>query len=340
VARHERCHRRRQQILDLEHYLDVLGHKPGALAGSKPLKQWRESGRWPTCYDEIWERLRARHGRQNGTRAMVAVVALGREFGHDRLRAAVAAVRYLLTEAALQGVARAGRCRRAGPLRPADADGGRLRHAALGGSGVMGELQSEAIHAAPHVGGAGGEPNAHPGGRHHRLRRTDIMRRSAARLTSSSTLTRTPPASSISINPDRRGVATLKGVAAGVDGVCAMSGDAAIPSGNKRIADRLPYSPRRHDAIGRPGSGRSRSAERRPARVHQPQQTLDSATTFSRNATSCARRRSPTISIRGTASLPVAATVAASCLPLIMPRRRSAPRYHRKAALGGRIRCS
>ena len=113
VARHERCHGRRQQIFDLEHYLDVLGHKPGALAGSKPLEQWRASGRWPACYDEIWERLRARHGRQNGTRAMVAVVALGREFDHDRLRVAVAsavalgacdvaAVRYLLTEAGLR----------------------------------------------------------------------------------------------------------------------------------------------------------------------------------------------------------------------------------------------
>jgi hypothetical protein len=28
-------------VLDLEHYLDVLGHKPGAFAGSKPLEQWR-----------------------------------------------------------------------------------------------------------------------------------------------------------------------------------------------------------------------------------------------------------------------------------------------------------
>ena len=121
VARHERCHSRRQHVLDLEHYLDVLGHKPGAMAGSKPLEQWRQAGRWPACYDELWERLRARHGKQNGTRAMVAVVALGREFGHDlglaglgpdRLRAAVAqavslgacdaaAVRYLLTETAL-----------------------------------------------------------------------------------------------------------------------------------------------------------------------------------------------------------------------------------------------
>src|SRR3954451_22911517 len=35
IARHERCHSRRQHVLDLEHYLDVLGHKPGAFAGSK-----------------------------------------------------------------------------------------------------------------------------------------------------------------------------------------------------------------------------------------------------------------------------------------------------------------
>ena len=89
IARHERCHRRRQQVLDLEHYLDVLGHKPGAFAGSKPLAQWRAAGRWPACYDELWARLLTRHGKQNGTRAMVAVVVLGREFGHDALRAAI-----------------------------------------------------------------------------------------------------------------------------------------------------------------------------------------------------------------------------------------------------------
>src|SRR5262249_60244318 len=85
IPRHERCHSRRQHVLDLEHYLDVLSHKPGALAGSKPLAQWREAGRWPACYDELWDRLRTRHGKQNGTRAMVAVLALGQEFGHERL---------------------------------------------------------------------------------------------------------------------------------------------------------------------------------------------------------------------------------------------------------------
>jgi hypothetical protein len=41
IARHERCHSRRQHVLDLEHYLDVLSHKPAAFAGSKPLAQWR-----------------------------------------------------------------------------------------------------------------------------------------------------------------------------------------------------------------------------------------------------------------------------------------------------------
>src|SRR5688572_5132605 len=36
VARHERSYRLQQQILDLEHYLDVLERNPGALAGGKP----------------------------------------------------------------------------------------------------------------------------------------------------------------------------------------------------------------------------------------------------------------------------------------------------------------
>jgi hypothetical protein len=89
-----------------------LSHKPGAFAGSKPLAQWRETGRWPACYDDLWDHLKKRHGKQNGTRAMVEVLGLGREFGHDALRTAVAstvslgacdvaAVRYLLTETGL-----------------------------------------------------------------------------------------------------------------------------------------------------------------------------------------------------------------------------------------------
>lgn len=113
VAEHERCYDRAQQVLDLEHYLEVLNRKPGALRGSKPLAQWRLQGRWPASYDRIWELLTERNGRQSGTRAMVALIRLGREFGYAKLEAAVdqaldlgctdvAAIRHLLMADQLQ----------------------------------------------------------------------------------------------------------------------------------------------------------------------------------------------------------------------------------------------
>lgn len=89
VAGHERCYRRQQEILDLEPYLEALEHKPGTLAGSKPLEQWRRSGKWPRSYDRFWELLIERRGRQAGTREMIALLRLGRIRGHRRLRQAV-----------------------------------------------------------------------------------------------------------------------------------------------------------------------------------------------------------------------------------------------------------
>jgi transposase len=57
VATHTRCYERGKQILELEHYLDVLERKPGALAGSTPLKQWRGAGRWTDRHDRFWALL-------------------------------------------------------------------------------------------------------------------------------------------------------------------------------------------------------------------------------------------------------------------------------------------
>jgi hypothetical protein len=107
IASHARCYSHLQKILDLEHYLDVLERKPGALRGSTPLAQWRAHGRWPQSYDRTWDRLIERRGRQHGTRAMVEVIRMGREFGDAKLTAAVdqalemgcvdvAAIRHLL----------------------------------------------------------------------------------------------------------------------------------------------------------------------------------------------------------------------------------------------------
>jgi transposase len=113
VARHERCYRRRQQVLDLEHYLEPLGRKPGALAGSTALLQWRQHGRWKASHDQLWQVLNARHGRQNGTRLMIEVIGLGREHGYERLERVIEralalgcsdaeAIRYLILESRLE----------------------------------------------------------------------------------------------------------------------------------------------------------------------------------------------------------------------------------------------
>ena len=101
VAKHERCYGRGHQILNLEHYLDVLERKPGAMSGSTPLQQWRQAGRWPACLDRIWEQLEARHGKSRGTREMITLVRAGLGDGWEELIAAVEeALRIGVTDAA------------------------------------------------------------------------------------------------------------------------------------------------------------------------------------------------------------------------------------------------
>jgi transposase len=113
VAQHERSYGRFQAVLNLEHYLDVLERKPGALVGSAPLAQWRARGLWPASYDALWARLMTRHGKQIGTRQMVGVLQLGRTYGAATLQRTVeaalglgcgdeAAIRHLLMTASLE----------------------------------------------------------------------------------------------------------------------------------------------------------------------------------------------------------------------------------------------
>ena len=107
VARHERCYGQQQKVLELAHYLDALTKKPGAFAGSTALEQCRAQGRWPLSYDQFWDVLKQRQGRESGTRAMLEVLLLGRAHDPARVQQAVVealqlgcsdvgAVRYLL----------------------------------------------------------------------------------------------------------------------------------------------------------------------------------------------------------------------------------------------------
>jgi transposase len=89
IASHERCFGRQQKVLNLEHYLDALSRKPGAFAGSTPLEQWRAQGRWPASFDLFWEASKQRRGKQDGTRAMIDLLLVGRDRGYAALRQAI-----------------------------------------------------------------------------------------------------------------------------------------------------------------------------------------------------------------------------------------------------------
>ena len=87
IAPPERCYERQRQILELEHYLDVLERKPGALAGSKPLAAWREKGLWPKSYDRLLSEMIDKTWESPAERGqMIEIIRLVKQYGHARLQ--------------------------------------------------------------------------------------------------------------------------------------------------------------------------------------------------------------------------------------------------------------
>jgi hypothetical protein len=78
----------REIAAQLDHYLELLRLKPGALARSLPLRQERERDRWPGCFDELW-RIAERVGPSEAARQMVDVLLLARELGAAPVELAV-----------------------------------------------------------------------------------------------------------------------------------------------------------------------------------------------------------------------------------------------------------
>jgi hypothetical protein len=81
VAGHVRLHGSQQRSAQLDHYLELLARKPGALQGSLALRQQREQGAWPACFDELWQAIEQRVGASEAARQIVDVLLLCRE--HD-----------------------------------------------------------------------------------------------------------------------------------------------------------------------------------------------------------------------------------------------------------------
>jgi hypothetical protein len=83
VAAHERAAGKYCEVLVLDHYLEVLRYKPGALPGATALARARAAGAFTASHQRYWDAARQSRGDAAGTRALTEVL-----LGHRTLPAA------------------------------------------------------------------------------------------------------------------------------------------------------------------------------------------------------------------------------------------------------------
>jgi len=91
VACHERSSVRGSATLVLDHYLEVLVRKPGAMRGATALVQARAAGTFTAAHEAFWAAARKAHGEAGGTRALVEVLLLHRHHDHGDVVAGITA---------------------------------------------------------------------------------------------------------------------------------------------------------------------------------------------------------------------------------------------------------
>jgi hypothetical protein len=145
VARHERLLAKSSERLELDHYLEALVRKPGALPGATALEQARAAGKFTPVkftpvHDAWWAAANKAHGDREGTRALIQVLLLHRHLTHEHVVAGLAAA---LRAGALTADAVALEARKA-----ADADSAPPDH---GTSTGLGSLTTRAASTPPEV---------------------------------------------------------------------------------------------------------------------------------------------------------------------------------------------
>jgi transposase len=85
VAQHQRAVTKGGETLVLDHYLEVLVRKPGALPNATALAQARRLGVFTPTHDAFWTACRRRHGDAKGTRALIEVLLAHRYLPADAL---------------------------------------------------------------------------------------------------------------------------------------------------------------------------------------------------------------------------------------------------------------
>ncbi|MEV6025735.1 IS21 family transposase [Streptomyces sp. NPDC052036] len=91
VARHPRLTRRHGYRDVLDHYLEILLVKPGAMAGSTALATARPEGTFTAVHEAFWASALKTHGDAEGTRVLIEVLLLHRRMPAEAVQVGMAA---------------------------------------------------------------------------------------------------------------------------------------------------------------------------------------------------------------------------------------------------------
>jgi transposase len=91
VARHERAVAKYAEVLVLDHYLEVLTTKPGALPGATALAQAKAAGVFTATHQLYWDAARRARGDAAGTKALIEVLLAHRTLPAETLITAMGA---------------------------------------------------------------------------------------------------------------------------------------------------------------------------------------------------------------------------------------------------------
>jgi len=91
VASHARSVHKGADVLVLDHYLEVIARKPGALPGACALARARADGSFTATHERFWAEARRRLGDARGTRALVDVLLLHRRLSCAAVEAGMVA---------------------------------------------------------------------------------------------------------------------------------------------------------------------------------------------------------------------------------------------------------
>jgi transposase len=91
IASHQRALHRKTEVLDLDHYLEVLWKRPGGFPGSTALAQARTSGRFRPEHQQFWDTARRIKGDRDGTRLLCEILLLHRTHTTDEITAGIRA---------------------------------------------------------------------------------------------------------------------------------------------------------------------------------------------------------------------------------------------------------